>query len=206
MGNALDWTPEILRERMRAKLIAELDPSFFIDVGKTVDTFLNVVFVTSGKTKTLGAVLPSSVASTKNIGGVDWGTVDGNEEIAKVVLRGGKPLSAEEKKSFGIRANAKYHSEVANHFTPSGLKQCGKHAKIITHFIIKVLFSLDQLPSFRAAGFKEVKFDVFQNAGEPLCEACKKLEGSYPIKDVPIPGLDTHIECRCLLKPNMSSL
>lgn len=185
--------PEVLRERIRAKLIAVLDPSLYPDVGRTVDIFLDTVFV-APQPRGIFHGFPFGAKAKEPKMRIVFPSGD-PAAISKAVMREGTPLTAKQKKDFGIRGNAKYGDAVLQYFTPAGLPRCGIEAETISQFIFTVLSSIDNLNEMRKDGEKEVMFVSSGGEGEP----CEKLAGKYPISKVPIPGLDTHVGCTCCL-------
>ncbi len=124
------------------------------------------------------------------------------DKITAFILRGGEPLSKEAKKALGIHPLTKVGSGVHDHFTDKGLPEAREQAEYLANAISSVEVELAKLTDWRKWGTKMVEFSPAPDA----CPICMALAKDYPIEKCPTPVLDTHLGCRCSIRPAQSEV
>ena len=123
-------------------------------------------------------------------------------EMAKLITRSGRPLTKEEKKKYGIHHSSKASTSVFDFFTPAGYPHCLKEATTLSLAIEAIVSHNKKVNEWKKWGIKEVEFSPAPDS----CPKCRSLHKTYPIGSVPTPILDTHLDCRCSIRPAESEV
>lgn len=124
------------------------------------------------------------------------------DKIVAFILRGGEPLSKEEKKILGVHPLTKIGKDASEHFTDKGLVEAREQAEYLANAISSVEVESDRLTDWGKWGTKMVEFSPAPDG----CPLCMSLAGDYPVEKCPIPVLDTHLGCRCSIRPAESEV